>query len=245
MYKWGHLFTLLPDGLKSALVKSATCKDGIIQEEHQETVNNNMNISKFGSVCLQATSNTHLQSYPTGIFSELPHQLLKRSLPVIHPSWWLYCVGDPWGCKDVTCRDKPGPGRAASCHNRGQLWARKPAPHRQELQQLVLCAGPPGMCTAPTFKLGALLFFLSFDAHDAWRPTLQSPALWHPASRQENLWEPENYITFSLTIKFMAMFSRVPFPQLGSGFHEELRIYLLTWKRGRFSEASQTDQLLS
>lgn len=73
---------------------------------------------------------------------------------------------DPWGCYDVTCRDKPSPGHSESCHNRGQLWARKPAPRWWALQQLVLWASPPRMYVAPTLKSGALLFFW------AWMPMM-------------------------------------------------------------------------
>lgn len=53
---------------------------------HQEAGNNNMHISKFSSVPLQAANNIDLQSYQTCIFRELPHQLLKRCLPVQQPS---------------------------------------------------------------------------------------------------------------------------------------------------------------
>lgn len=58
---------MLPNGLTNALVKWAPCKDGVIQEQQQETENDNMNIFKFGLFSLQATNNLNLQSFPTYI----------------------------------------------------------------------------------------------------------------------------------------------------------------------------------
>lgn len=76
---------MLPDGLRSALVKLTPCKDGGIQEQQQETENDNMNIFKFGLFPLQATNNLNLQSSTTYMFSELPHKFPKQSLPARHP----------------------------------------------------------------------------------------------------------------------------------------------------------------